>query len=100
MLKDTIANQSELDFGEEAYKEIHKQAHLKETWRQHLLVICNMLESSTGNWETSNAPTRPTVTPIANIIIHRTASYFLAFCWHIKNIYKNIWYQISQTENM
>lgn len=49
MLKDTITDQSEFDFAEEAHKEIHKQAHLKETWRHHSLVICNMLESSKEN---------------------------------------------------
>lgn len=31
MPKDTIRNQSIFDFGEEANKEIHKEAHLKET---------------------------------------------------------------------
>lgn len=31
MLKDTVPNQSKFEFGEEAYKEIHKKAHLKET---------------------------------------------------------------------
>lgn len=30
-VKDTFTNQSKFDFGEEVYKEIHKQAHLKET---------------------------------------------------------------------
>lgn len=76
-IKDTIANHSQFDFGEEMYKEIHKQAHLKKKWEQHLLDNSMILEFSKEYIKNRKAPTRPTVNPITNIIIHRTTSYFL-----------------------
>lgn len=80
ILKDTITNNSKFDFGEEVYKEINKQAHLRRDRKakSDSLVIRTYL-SGKENQQIRYAPTRPTVTPIANIIIHRIASYFLAF---------------------
>lgn len=88
MLKDTITNHSELDFGEKMHEEIHKQTHLKKRRGGHSLFICR-LDTGKAKQENTNERTKPIVTPIVNTIIHRTASYFLAFYWMTRNISKN-----------